>query len=256
MADTVLGAGGTHVPAGAQHSTEQVTTALSAIEAGTQRLLEVGKALDDATVRRPSLLPGWSRAHVLTHLARNADALLNLLIWARTGAEHPMYASPADRDADIQEGSVRGHRLLLEDVVASHGRFAHAVRTLPESAWDAEVVGREPMPARDVLRKRLLELWVHLVDLDHGFGFDDIPEPDVEQLLEDTVQMFGGRPDVPAVTVVVDFPGGHLRTWELRGTTAPPTQVRGTPGAMLGWLLGRTGNEELEGEAPELPVWL
>ncbi|MCX2729693.1 maleylpyruvate isomerase family mycothiol-dependent enzyme [Saccharopolyspora sp. NFXS83] len=256
MADTVLGAGGTPVPTGAQHSTEQVTAALSAIEAGTHRLLEVGKALDDASVRRPSLLPGWSRAHVLTHLARNADGLLNLLIWARTGAEHPMYASPADRDADIQEGSVRGHRLLLEDLVASHGRFAHAVRTLPESAWDAEVVGRQPMPARDVLRKRLLEVWVHLADLDHGFGFADIPEPDVEQLLEDTVQAFGGRPDVPAITVVVDFPDGHLRTWELRGTTAPPAQVRGTPGAMLGWLLGRTGSEELEGDAPELPVWL
>ncbi|GAA3360758.1 MULTISPECIES: maleylpyruvate isomerase family mycothiol-dependent enzyme [Saccharopolyspora] len=256
MADTVLGAGGTPVPAGAAHSTEQVTAALSAIERSTQRLLQVSEELDDASVRRPSLLPGWTRAHVLTHLARNADGLLNLLIWARTGAEHPMYASPADRDADIQEGAVRGHRLLVEDVVASHGRFAHAVRTLPASAWDAEVVGREPMPAHHVLRKRLLELWVHLVDLDGGVGFDEVPEADAEQLLEDVVQQFGGRPDVPAVTVVVDFDDGRTRTWELRGTTSPPAQVRGRPGPMLGWLLGRTGPEPLEGDAPALPVWL
>jgi maleylpyruvate isomerase len=33
----------------------------------------------------PSALPGWSRAHVLTHVARNADAMINLLTWARTG---------------------------------------------------------------------------------------------------------------------------------------------------------------------------
>ncbi|MFR9730156.1 maleylpyruvate isomerase family mycothiol-dependent enzyme [Saccharopolyspora sp. MS10] len=256
MADTVLGAGGTHVPSGTAHTTDQVTAALAAIERGTQRLLDVGESLDDASVRRASLLPGWSRAHVLTHLARNADGLLNLLIWAKTGAEHPMYASPADRDADIEEGSERGHRLLLEDVVASHGRFAHAVRTLPDSAWTAEVIGREPMPAHHVLRKRLFELWVHLADLDGGFGFEDIPEPDVEQLLEDAVQQFGGRSDVPAVTVVVDFQGARTRSWELRGTTSMPVQVRGTPGAMLGWLLGRTGDEALEGAAPALPVWL
>ena len=34
--------------------------------------------------RAPSALPGWTRAHVLTHLARNADAMVNLLTWART----------------------------------------------------------------------------------------------------------------------------------------------------------------------------
>ena len=41
----------------------------------------------------PSLLPGWTRAHVLAHVAGNADALVNLLTWARTGEETPMYAS-------------------------------------------------------------------------------------------------------------------------------------------------------------------
>jgi maleylpyruvate isomerase len=41
----------------------------------------------------PSLLPGWSRRTVIAHVARNADALCNLLTWARTGVETPMYAS-------------------------------------------------------------------------------------------------------------------------------------------------------------------
>ena len=32
------------------------------------------EGLDDAKVRSPSLLPGWSIGHVLTHVARNADS--------------------------------------------------------------------------------------------------------------------------------------------------------------------------------------
>jgi maleylpyruvate isomerase len=261
MADTVLGPGDhstNQTSAGAAHLADQAAVTLAAIERATDRLMTVVDDLDDMSMRGPSLLPGWRRSHVLSHLARNADGCLNLLIWARTGVEHAMYASRADRDAAIEEGARRSHQLLVEDLNASCARFAAAAHALPARAWGAEVVGGpgEKIPAHEVLRSRLLEVWVHLADLDGGFGFDDIPEPDVEHVLEDVVQQFGGRADVPALSVVVDFDEGRLRTWELRGTTTRPQQVRGRPGAMLGWLLGRTGSERLEGEAPELPAWL
>src|SRR5690349_12024814 len=68
---------------------------LERIEAETRRLLDTAAALDDAAVRAPSLLPGWSRGHVLTHLARNADGGRRLLSWARTGIENVEYASLA-----------------------------------------------------------------------------------------------------------------------------------------------------------------
>src|SRR5256885_15091039 len=55
----------------------------------------------------PSLLPGWTRGHVLTHVARNGDGLGNLLRWARTGTETPMYASREARRADIEAGAGR-----------------------------------------------------------------------------------------------------------------------------------------------------
>ena len=57
--------------------------------------------------RAPSLCEGWTRAHVVTHIARNADALSNLVHWATTGEPTPMYASPESRDADIAEGARR-----------------------------------------------------------------------------------------------------------------------------------------------------
>lgn len=262
MSDIVLGSGNrstfSQSPANANGIAEHVAGTLDAIDRATAVLMERVEQLDSRTVHLASLVPDWNRAQVLSHLARNADASVNLLLWARTGVEHPMYASDPDRDADIDEGARRGHRLLLEDLAAACGRFSHAARTMPEEAWCGEVIGpaAEPVPAHEVLRARLLEVWVHLADLDHGFGFDDIPEPDVELLLEDVVQQFGGRPDVPALSVVVDFEDGHTRGWELRSTTSKPQRVRGGPGAMLGWLLGRTGAEGIEGSVPPLPDWL
>ena len=52
--------------------------------AGQQRVEQAAAALDPAQVAGPSRLSGWTRGHVLSHLARNADALVNLLTWART----------------------------------------------------------------------------------------------------------------------------------------------------------------------------
>jgi uncharacterized protein (TIGR03083 family) len=71
----------------------EASHSLDRLAAATGLLLATAAALGDAEVRGPSLLPGWSRGHVLTHIARNADGLGNLLRWARTGAETPMYAS-------------------------------------------------------------------------------------------------------------------------------------------------------------------
>ncbi len=62
------------------------------IEPATARLRQTAAGLSDDQAREPSLLPGWSRGHVLTHIARNADSLRNLLIWARTGVETPQYS--------------------------------------------------------------------------------------------------------------------------------------------------------------------
>ena len=69
------------------------------VDRGTRLLLDVVDTLDDAALDRPSGLPGWTRRHLLAHVASNAEALGRLLDWARTGVENPMYASPEARDA-------------------------------------------------------------------------------------------------------------------------------------------------------------
>ena len=45
----------------------------------TRLLIGTARSLDDAAVREASLCPPWSRGHVLTHLARNADSVVRRL---------------------------------------------------------------------------------------------------------------------------------------------------------------------------------
>lgn len=226
---------------------------IDGVEHATGVLYELVEGLDQVAVRGPSLLPGWSRAHVITHLARNADALVNLLTWARTGVEHQAYASRADRDADIEEGSGRLLQLLRADVDSACSRFITACRELPASAWQAEVAspGGQPMKADVVPWLRVRELWIHMVDLDVGVTFDDVPAELVEKFLADSVERFAGRG--PSVDVEATFPDGRQRSWTLNGPAS--AAVAGSATDVLGWLTGRTRGEGVRGDLPDLPDW-
>ncbi|WP_461122188.1 maleylpyruvate isomerase family mycothiol-dependent enzyme [Saccharothrix stipae] len=250
----------TSVPAPREQSAavQDAVAGLAEVERATRALYEVVAELDLVALRGPSLLPGWSRGHVVTHLARNADALVNLLTWAKTGVEHQMYPSAADRDADIAEGSGRLPQLLRADLDAACQRFATAARELPPTAWEAEVVHPKagPFLAHRVPWLRLREVWFHLVDLDRGVGFADLPPHLLEHFLEDVVGQYADRADVPAVRVEAVFPDGRQRSWELTAAGGTSTAVNGAAADVLAWLTGRQSGARLNGTAPTLPKWL
>src|SRR5215218_6996900 len=87
---------------------------LDAVGEHTSRLLATADGLRD--VRAPSLCEGWTRAHVLSHVARNADGLAALVRAAVDGTGETMYASPEQRDADIDAGADRPVPELVADV--------------------------------------------------------------------------------------------------------------------------------------------
>lgn len=228
---------------------------INAVRQATDVLYEVVEELDQAAVRGPSLLPGWTRGHVVTHLARNADALVNLLTWARTGVEHQAYTSRSDRDADIEEGSRRHLQLMRADLDAACVRFDTACREMPAHSWRAEVTAPKGavIPASKVPLFRLREVWIHLIDLNFGVGFEDLPADFVEEFLDDAVEQFEGRAD--PFTIEVTLPGGGQRSWVVNGP-ASRSSVSGSASAVLGWLTGRTDGTDLRGELPELPEWI
>lgn len=237
---------------------ERAVCLLPLVRQATEEVDHVVAGLGDSAIHRPSGLPGWSRAHVVTHLARNADALVNLLTWARTGVEHPMYASSADRDADIEEGAGRLAQVVHEDLRAASDRFMAAATSLPDPAWSAPVTGRLPasFPAANVPSIRLHELWVHLVDLDVGFAFSDVPDDHLDHLVAEAVTRHLDRPDGAHVRLTVELPAGGERVWELRnGRDDDPHHVSGTAEAAVAWLTGRSAGDGLRGEVPTLPAW-
>jgi maleylpyruvate isomerase len=150
---------------------------LARIAAATERLLDTVRRFTDDDIRQPSLLPGWTRSHVLAHLAGGAGALRNLLDSARTGEAIPAYASQQARDEAIEAGSKQDAATLLAEVVASADRFRAAATALPEEAWErsVQVLTGAPMPATELLERRLVELELHHTDLDAGYGVGDWP---------------------------------------------------------------------------------
>jgi len=94
------------------------------LDRSTDRLLSAVEKQPAESVPEPSLLPGWSRGHVLTHLARQADALLNHYTWVRTGVETPAYASQETRAADIEAGAGRPLAEQLDDLRSSCARLS------------------------------------------------------------------------------------------------------------------------------------
>ena len=157
------------------------------IAAATTRLLTTVEALGDPH-RTASLLPGWSQAHVLTHLARNADGMRNLFLAARSGSFVAMYASPEIRAADIMTGATRPANLLALDVRVAAERLTVDLDAMPDRAWDAAVaMSADPdamlVPAPVLALFRLAEVELHHVDLDAGARFDDIAAPGLAALL-------------------------------------------------------------------------
>jgi maleylpyruvate isomerase len=229
---------------------------LAAVRRAGEALHEAVDRLDDSALREPSRLTGWTRGHVVTHLARNADGLVNLLHWARTGIESPMYASRADREADIEEGANRLARVQQEDLRAADERFAMATEVMAETDWAATVLNNQgrPVDACLVPWLRLTELLVHHVDLGVGFTFERavrVAGDQVGPLLDCVADTWDGRSGVPGVRLAVRLPSGEERTWLLGAGT--PVEVHAAPAPALAWLTGRGGPGD---GLPPLPSWL
>lgn len=227
---------------------------LPQLDQATDRVLRTTATLGDSA--GPSSLPGWTRGHVLTHLARNADAYVNLLNWARTGERTPAYPSSEARAADIEAGSGRPLAEQVEDLRTAAARFAELAADMPASAWSAtiEKLGGRQIPAAILVWDRLREVEVHHVDLDAGYTTADWPESFSQHLLREILGGFSKRDDAPPLILRPDELGHDLAL----GSGGPV--VAGPSHALAGWLAGRSTGKDLrvipDGPLPSVPAWM
>jgi len=232
-------------------ASEKTTRLLTALPGADERLLRTLGSLTDDAVRRPSLLPGWTIGHALTHLARNADALVNLCDWARTGVRKPMYASVEAREADIEAGAGRALAVQIQDLQAAGARLRERFEDLPDAAWAAEVSWPSGVirTADQIVVARLNEVEVHHVDLGLGYSFDDVPAELREVLL--TYVTTRWPDDVPVVLRSSDS------EWSSPDRPGDARIVTGGNAALLSWVLGRDDGSTLsaDGGLPDVPKW-
>jgi maleylpyruvate isomerase len=160
------------------------------VDQATQRLLDVARVITEPDLRAPSLLPGWTRAHVLTHVARNADAMRNLLVGARSGQSRAAYASVEAREADIETGAKMNAKDLADDLADAAMAFRTVVTQLPDDVWrfGVRMLDFGPFPAADLLTRRLVEVELHHCDLGAGYGPADWPAAFAEMELAEPMR--------------------------------------------------------------------
>ncbi|MFC5994575.1 maleylpyruvate isomerase family mycothiol-dependent enzyme [Pseudonocardia hispaniensis] len=217
---------------------------------GTALLLRGLDGLTEDDLDTETALPGWTRRHLLAHVASNAEAIGRLVTWARTGRRTPMYASAEQRAADIEAGARRPAAELRAWVRQSADELAEAFWALPDAAWQTEVVTAQGRTVRatEVPWMRAREVCVHAVDLGTGIGFADLPEGFCAALIADIAAWRGTRRNGPALTLAAldgDAPWTIDGSGEPRAVTLPVAEL-------AAWLAGRPARAGL----PKLPPWL
>ncbi|PRZ40746.1 maleylpyruvate isomerase [Antricoccus suffuscus] len=203
----------------------QVTDAVERSQAAINASV---RGLSERDAHAPSLLPDWTRGHLITHVCRNADAITRITRSVLGGpAQTEMYPGGQEaRNSAIEDGAERPVALLAADLEYCGARAIAELRRLTDAALSVEIPWRRPVTAASLPLMRWRELEIHHVDLGTGYTVDDWDPAFVEETLEAELPLLSER--APGVEV----------------PDLPPSQ-------MLAWLIGRPQSDDL----PQLPAW-
>ncbi len=226
-------------------------THLEELAAATRRLVRTVDGMAEGAYAEPSLLPDWTRGHVVAHLALNAEGLAGALRGLTEGRSVPMYASQEARDGDIERLGTAEPEAIRSRLLGAVTDFNDAVAAVPPEAWDVSIdrtPGQRAFRARSVPLMRHREVEIHHADLGLGYTRADWPATFAVLLIESMAKREHDRP----VTVhAADLD----RTWHF-GEGGPT--VSGSAADLGWWLTGRGDGEGLtvdRGALPRIGAW-
>lgn len=226
-------------------------TKQSLLREASARLLATVRDLPDEAYAAASALPGWTRAHVVAHLALNAEGLAGALDGVRRGEPVPMYASNEARDDDIAALAQASPAELRERLAAAVDAYDAALAALPDDRVSTRIErtpGGSTFSAAATPGMRLREVEIHHADLDAGYDRSGWPVAFVHLLIEGMTRRAGGSFRLKATDTGAE--------WTVGSGDGP--LVSGT-GADLGWwLTGRGGEDALTvtgGSLPSVEEW-
>ena len=196
--------------------------------------------LSNEEVAADSLLPDWSRGHVISHLANNARGLSNLIEWALTGIQKDMYVSVEQRAIDIEEGAKRpGQEIIADFLEQTKVLAAHLDRLMTGPILSEEIVlgnGSHVHP-HEITTLRERELLVHLVDLGLDYKANDWT---LDWSIKTLKSVSAGKRK-ESIKFRLLIAGDHTWTMDQNGMT----DIFGTPQSLAAWLMGREPDDKL-----------
>ncbi len=207
--------------------TAEIDEVVEGARGGHARLIETIALLTDAQARSPSLLPGWTVGHVLTHIARNGDSHVRMMRAAMAGEAVTQYAGGHDeRVANIEAGAARPAAELIADVASSSAAVDAAWADMTPHAWAGHGLNAagEIWPCAAMPLHRWREVELHHVDLGLGYVPADWPDPYVDRELAISVRLMPERLDPADQRQVLAWLVG--RSGELGDVTLAPWQNR------------------------------
>jgi len=224
------------------------------VQDATARYLRILDTLTESGRGAPSVLPGWTRGHVVAHVACHGLATATALDEMRRGKDPVLYESPESRAADIEELANADLERLRTVSLEVAGRCHAAIDALLDQGVpnvaerrvrvfpDAE----RTMDAGETVRTRWREVEIHHADLAGGYGPADWPQDFTDYLLNLVVADRGEECDLLLVTPERDLAVG----------SGEGVRAEGTPAGLAWWLLGRRPVPELTGRLPLLSPWV
>ena len=199
--------------------------------ASHQRLLQALDGLTDEQCQQPSLLAGWSRGHVLSHLANNAYSHLRMFEAASRGEETEQYeGGKPTRDAQIEAwSSLSAHELVghvRASIYALEGAWASATPTTWTGFGIKSHAGGARVAITDLMLMRWCETEVHHADLDLGYSFENWDATFVRFELDRQLMFWNSRKSMGL-------------------TVLPEAAAKLSPNHRLAWLLGRVAVDGL-----------
>lgn len=219
----------------------------------TQALLATVATLTDDDLGADSLCTGWTRGHVLSHIARNADGLTTMLRAALDGTGETMYASVEQRELDIEAGARRPMVDQLADIASSAATLDGALRRLRPEHADLQVErtpGGQRVRIGNVPAMRLREVVYHHADLAAGFGFEDLEPALLHRFTKLEITLWDDAARSGTATGV-QLRADDGSTW----TAGDGGQlIEGSPGALLAWLARGVTDGVRAGTVPPRPA--
>ncbi|WP_051023331.1 maleylpyruvate isomerase family mycothiol-dependent enzyme [Nocardia pneumoniae] len=203
-------------------------------------------SIGEDSARANSVLPGWTRGHVLSCRLAFLRAAHRQVRHAMTGSSVDFYdGGRPGREAEIAARAHEPADRLVAELTRATSALDETWSALGPSDWDLPANYREPCTLTSVLYGSWREAEIHCVDYDLGYSPNSWSPSFCAHLFEFLT------PRIPA-GIQVDLIAHEGGTWKLG--TGEPVEIRGALTDLAAWLSGRAPQSPVESSSGELPT--